>query len=135
MGDGVVPSAWEVVKDLQLSSEEGIVYSLHILAPSSLVVGTESGDIHVFSLDSWDCLHTIHAHEESVLALASVGGSKLVSGSADGTIIIWSTTNWEQDMTLHDHEGEVNVVEVFMDKIFSAAEDASIRVWANDGSG
>jgi F-box/WD-40 domain protein 7 len=131
---------WHNYRDLKLSTEAGIVYALHVLestsgAPDSLVVGTEDGNVTVWNTQTWECNESLAAHDESVLALASVDSQRLMTGSADGTIIVWSTENWEEVMTLHDHEGEVAVLEVFDGRLFSGSEDCSIRVWADDGTG
>ena len=105
---------WGNQRELQLGAEAGIVYALHVLqstsdAPASLIAGTQDGNLSVWNTLTWQCEQRLHAHEQSILALASVGSEQLITGSADGTIAVWSTSNWEEESRLHDHEEDIAV--------------------------
>ena len=69
-----------------------------------LFAGLQGGLIAVYSLDTYELLSTVHAHEESVLSLTlSEDHRILISSGADSTVNIWSVRTLEQLYSIHSY--------------------------------
>ncbi len=76
----------------------------------------------------WTCERTLLGHTGWVRSLAGWQG-KVLSGSHD-SIRVWDVETGVLDATLIGHEGAVFGLAVHGDRLFSASDDGTIRVWA-----
>lgn len=60
--------------------------------PSVLIGADNSGKMHMWSLDKYNELQTIEAHDNSVTSMLCAG-STIVSGGADGKVKVWNMSN------------------------------------------
>ncbi len=71
----------------------------------SLIATACEDKIRIWDLHTGNCLHTIIAHDLSILSVAfSPDGRYLASGSIDKTAKVWDTSNWECLQTLTGHQ-------------------------------
>ncbi|RMZ75153.1 hypothetical protein DV737_g5430, partial [Chaetothyriales sp. CBS 132003] len=69
-----------------------------------LFTGLQGGLIAVYSLETYDLVSTVHAHEESVLGLTLSDDHRLLfSSGADSTVKIWSTQSLEHLRSIHSY--------------------------------
>ena len=76
-------------------SSPGSVQAL-VLDQDVIFAGLQGGTIAVYSLETYELLSTVHAHEESVLSLTLSEDHRLLfSTGADATVNIWSALSLE----------------------------------------
>ncbi|KAJ6011511.1 hypothetical protein N7451_002923 [Penicillium sp. IBT 35674x] len=114
------------------------VLSMDISYDSKLIV-TCSADktVRLWGLDFGDCHKSLHAHEDSVMAVAFVptnkeqAGHNFFSASKDKVIKYWDGDKFEQIQRLTGHHGEIWALAISRtgDTIITASHDKSIRIW------
>ena len=78
---------------------------------------------------SWPCLGTLHLHTGHIWDMVTWNG-RVISGSEDKRIIVTDVVTRQREATLDAHTDEVNALAVSGCRLFSAAEDLTIRAWA-----
>ena len=108
---GAIPEKYD--SPLNPSRPHQAKYPIHRLnAPGSIqavavdddvvFAGTQGGSIVVWSLETYELLATVPAHQESVLGLAfSEDRSLLFSTGADSIVNVWSTESLQRLYSLH----------------------------------
>ena len=103
-------------------------------------MGLESGDIKIWSMQSFTVVTILRGHTDLVWALLPLpGGDMLMSGSDDSTIKMWDIESGTNTRTLTGHSGAIRdlMIQPF-NTIVSAAKDGTIRWWirqCEDGGG
>lgn len=100
-----------------------------------LFAGTQGGNIIVWSLDTYELLATVPAHNESVLSLTlSQDRSLLFSTGADSIVNVWSTDSLQRLYSLHSNFeiGDVFclVYSTRIQTLFCGAQNSSIQ-WSH----
>ncbi|PWY78344.1 WD repeat protein [Aspergillus heteromorphus CBS 117.55] len=66
--------------------------------------GLQGGDIVAWSLETYDLVLSVHAHQESVLDLfLSEDGELLFSSGGDSVVNVWSTRTFDRLFSIHSH--------------------------------
>ncbi|MGJ3253723.1 MAG: DnaJ domain-containing protein [Elainellaceae cyanobacterium] len=81
---------------------------------------------------SWECVHTLIGHSDSVTSVVVVQGNKmLASGSRDGTIGLWNLRTRECFATLEGHSAAVQCLAMSPDGqiLASGSKDCTIKLW------
>ncbi|RMD43424.1 hypothetical protein DV735_g1788, partial [Chaetothyriales sp. CBS 134920] len=95
-----------------------------------LFAGLQGGLIAAYSLQTYDLVSTVHAHEESVLGLTLSDDHRLLfSSGADSTVKIWSTQSLEHLWSIHS---SFEVGDVFC--IAYSARHRTVLFGAQNGS-
>eukprot|EP00742_Colponemidia_sp_Colp-10_P012417 GILJ01013947.1.p1 GENE.GILJ01013947.1~~GILJ01013947.1.p1 ORF type:complete len:1059 (+),score=141.64 GILJ01013947.1:436-3177(+) len=93
-----------------------------------LVTGCQDGSIKVWSLETWEILHTFIEHSAPV-SMILVAASRIVTCSLDSTIKHWDTETFTCEFTVFGHEGPVHDLIFVGDSLASASADNTIRIW------
>ncbi len=97
-----------------------------------LAIGTDSGEIHLYDLQSQNTRSIIKGHTSRVNTLATLpDGMTLVSGGRDKELKLWDTSSGELLTTLSGHVRQVFSISVSPDgqTIASGGLEGDIRVW------
>jgi WD40 repeat protein/predicted Ser/Thr protein kinase len=100
-----------------------------------LAIGTDSGEIHLWQLDSGQTRHVIKGHSGRVASLAVLPGTRtLVSGGQDHDVNLWDTSTGEPITTLAGHLKQVVSLAVSIDgrTIASGGNQGDIRLWRTE---
>ncbi|KAK3818644.1 MAG: WD40-repeat-containing domain protein [Benniella sp.] len=97
----------------------------------SLAVGSESGNINVYSTSNWEMTQTFEGHENEVRLAYSPDGTMLVSGSSDMTVRIWIMESGTCERVMADHTDEIRGVAYSPrgNQVASACNDNTARLW------
>ncbi|EAW11326.1 glutamine amidotransferase subunit DUG2 [Aspergillus clavatus NRRL 1] len=91
-----------------------------VLDDECVFAGLQGGDIVAWSLETYDLVLSVHAHQESVLGLyLSEDGDLLFSSGGDSVINIWSTRTFDRLYSIHSHHD--------VGDIFSVAYSPSLK--------
>lgn len=124
-------SRWREVHSFKLSGLSSAALSS---GGNLLLLTTEVGSIHIYSVRSGQKLQTLQGKGKSVYikTIAVSSDEKLVaSGGDDGQIKIWNIKTGQLVHTLMGHTGAINnlAYSVSATTLVSGGEDASIRLW------
>ncbi|KAL3437287.1 hypothetical protein BDV09DRAFT_15485 [Aspergillus tetrazonus] len=97
--------------------------------------GLQGGDIVAWSLENYDLVLSVRAHQESVLDLyLSEKGDLLFSSGGDSVVNVWSTRTFERLYSIHSHHdvGDLFAVSYSpsLNTIYCGAQNTSIQ-WCN----
>ncbi|KAI9371617.1 hypothetical protein BJX61DRAFT_17489 [Aspergillus egyptiacus] len=97
--------------------------------------GLQGGDIVAWSLENYDLVLSVRAHQESVLDLyLSEGGDLLFSSGGDSVVNVWSTRTFERLYSIHSHHDVGDLFAVAyspsLDTVYCGAQNTSIQ-WCN----
>jgi len=112
---------------------EGAIYDV-VFSPDgkSLVTGSESGTLHLWTLDEKARKDVVLAgHRGAVTAVAySADSTQIASAGVDGTIHLWSSTGVSLAI-LRGHQGAVDSVHFTPDgtRVIGGGSDGTISVW------
>jgi len=96
----------------------------------SIISGSKSSLIHIWSLVSRELTTTLEGHTEAVSTLAiSEDGSILYSGSYDCTIRVWNLENKICIGILTGHTNLVVSIAITPDMIISGSYDGTVKCW------
>lgn len=99
------------------------------------VLGTESGQVSVWSVSNGKALKTISAHQGEINSvLVSPDGKYIFSGSSDKTLKVWNLESGNLITTFIDCNSSVNTLDMTQDgKILGAGcGNGSIQLWRVD---
>jgi WD40 repeat protein len=122
---------WDITtgEDL-LTMHQGNEYDVTTMAfsPDGKTIATGDGEnqIKLWDADNGEAIKVLKGHREPVSQVAYDSKGTLISGSWDRKIRIWRN---EGALDLKDHTGEITALQAFGDKIFSASEDGTVRIW------
>jgi len=111
------------------------IYSLIILNESKVASGSIDNTIKIWDTFSGDCLCTLQAHTDSVMALCYISSAnKIASGGIDKSIIIWaiqpSSDSYDCEKLLYGHTDTVRCLcDMTNGLLASGSYDNSIRIW------
>ncbi|KAI1907391.1 hypothetical protein LOZ39_005216 [Ophidiomyces ophidiicola] len=97
---------------VDLKSESAVGHRVHavrsvlalVLDEECVFAGLQGGDIVAWSLDTYDLVLSVKAHEESVLGLyLSEDGALLFSSGGDSVVNVWSTSTFELLYSIYSH--------------------------------
>ncbi|OJD12274.1 hypothetical protein AJ78_07103 [Emergomyces pasteurianus Ep9510] len=75
-----------------------------VLDEECVFAGLQGGDIVAWSLDTYELILSVKAHQESVLGLyLSDDGSLLFSSGGDSVVNVWSTRTFERLYSIYSH--------------------------------
>ncbi|KAF9888667.1 hypothetical protein FE257_008425 [Aspergillus nanangensis] len=94
--------------------------------------GLQGGDIVAWSLETYDLVLSVHAHQESVLDLyLSEDGDLLFSSGGDSIINVWSTRTFDRLYSIHSHHDVGDLFAVAysssLKTIYCGAQNTSIQ--------
>ncbi|KAL1960125.1 hypothetical protein VTO42DRAFT_297 [Malbranchea cinnamomea] len=97
--------------------------------------GLQGGDIVAWSLETYELVLSVKAHQESVLGLfLSEDGNLLFSSGGDSVVNVWSTRTFERLYSIYSHHdvGDIFTVVYSSDlkTIYCGAQNTSIQ-WLN----
>ncbi|KAL3479957.1 hypothetical protein BJX99DRAFT_255115 [Aspergillus californicus] len=97
--------------------------------------GLQGGDIVAWSLENYDLVLSVRAHQESVLDLyLSEGGDLLFSSGGDSVVNVWSTRTFERLYSIHPHHDVGDLFAVAyspsLKTVYCGAQNTSIQ-WCN----
>jgi len=104
-----------------------------LVADSKIFAGTQSGDLLVWSLETFEFLANIHAHRGSVLCLCLSADKKLLFSSAGDAIVnVWCTSSLTRQYSIYS---KYDVGDVFcvvystdLQTVYLGAQNTSIQV-------
>ncbi|KAL4804478.1 hypothetical protein BDV18DRAFT_143243 [Aspergillus unguis] len=97
--------------------------------------GLQGGDIVAWSLENYDLVLSVRAHQESVLDLyLSEDGDLLFSSGGDSVVNVWSTRTFERLYSIHSHHDVGDLFAVAyspsLKTVYCGAQNTSIQ-WCN----
>ncbi|KAL3452624.1 hypothetical protein BJX65DRAFT_303439 [Aspergillus insuetus] len=97
--------------------------------------GLQGGDIVAWSLENYDLVLSVRAHQESVLDLyLSESGDLLFSSGGDSVVNVWSTRTFERLYSIHSHHDVGDLFAVVysprLKTVYCGAQNTSIQ-WCN----
>ncbi|EBA27315.1 hypothetical protein KXW98_007215 [Aspergillus fumigatus] len=91
-----------------------------VIDDECVFAGLQGGDIVAWSLETYELVLSVHAHQESVLGLyLSEDGDLLFSSGGDSVINVWSTRTFDRLYSIHSHHD--------VGDIFSVAYSSSLK--------
>ncbi|EHA19495.1 hypothetical protein ASPNIDRAFT_178656 [Aspergillus niger ATCC 1015] len=91
-----------------------------VLDNECVFAGLQGGDIVAWSLETYDLVLSVHAHQESVLDLfLSEDGELLFSSGGDSIVNVWSTRTFDRLYSIHSHHD--------VGDIFAVAYSSSLK--------
>lgn len=96
-----------------------------------MIVGYASGAVALWDTNLWTSVATM-SHSEPILCTAwSSDNLRVVTGSKDGTVVLWNAKTGQKLSELKGHDEWVRDVafDTRDDKLISAGEDGTARVW------
>ncbi|PYH91075.1 Zn-dependent exopeptidase [Aspergillus ellipticus CBS 707.79] len=91
-----------------------------VLDNECVFAGLQGGDIVAWSLETYDLVLSVHAHQESVLDLfLSEDGELLFSSGGDSIVNVWSIRTFERIFSIHSHHD--------VGDIFAVAYSSSLK--------
>jgi WD40 repeat protein len=97
-----------------------------------LASGRHDGRVHVWEIDSGECLTTLES-EGNVISVGFSPDGQFLAASCDRTIQVWDTTTWQRVHTFTDHTDVVSGLDFHPDMasglLVSASYDETIRYW------
>ncbi|KAF7713065.1 Glutathione degradosome Dug2 [Penicillium ucsense] len=106
-----------------------------VIDEECVFAGLQGGDIVAWSLDTYELILSVHAHEESVLGLyLSEDGNYLFSSGGDSVVNVWSTRTFERLYSIYSHHDVGDIFSVVFsstnETIYCGAQNTSIQ-WCN----
>ncbi|KAI2794333.1 hypothetical protein POX_a00929 [Penicillium oxalicum] len=106
-----------------------------VIDEECVFAGLQGGDIVAWSLDTYELILSVHAHEESVLGLyLSEDGDFLFSSGGDSVVNVWSTRTFERLYSIYSHHDVGDIFSVVFsstnETIYCGAQNTSIQ-WCN----
>ena len=104
-----------------------------LVSDSTIFAGTQSGNITLWSLETFQILANVHAHRESVLCLYLSADKKLLFSSAgDAVVNVWCTTSLERQYSIYSKYDVGDVFSVVysteLRTVYLGAQNTSIQV-------
>ncbi len=116
-----------------LTMHQGSEYDVTTVAFSPdgqrLVTGDGENQLKVWDAESGDEIQTLTGHAEPVTAAVYLPDGLVVSGSWDATIRIWQRGG---ALSLTGHRADITSLAVSGNRILSASEDGTVRIWNAD---
>jgi WD40 repeat protein len=97
--------------------------------------GCRDNQIHIYDLEDYALLKTLHGHTMSVFSLQySPDGSQLLSGGRDAQLKIWDATSYNLVHNIPAHLFAVNSIVFHSSQPYFAtgSMDKSIKLWDSD---
>ncbi|RAK78832.1 glutamine amidotransferase subunit DUG2 [Aspergillus fijiensis CBS 313.89] len=103
-----------------------------VLDKECVFAGLQGGDIVAWSLETYDLVLSVHAHQESVLDLyLSEDGELLFSTGGDSVVNVWSTRTFDRLYSIHSHHDVGDIFAVAysssLKTIYCGAQNTSIQ--------
>ncbi|MGB0145082.1 MAG: WD40 repeat domain-containing protein [Akkermansiaceae bacterium] len=122
---------WDLKESQSLfEMHQGNEYDVTTLAfsPDGETIATGDGEnqIKLWDASLGEAIKTLKGHREPVSQLLYDQKGRLVSAGWDKEIRIWEG---EKSRVLKGHTSEITALEIAGDKLFSASEDGTIRIW------
>ncbi|KAG0020826.1 hypothetical protein BGZ80_003535 [Entomortierella chlamydospora] len=99
---------------------------------ATFAIGFSDGKIILYETSSWDIIHVLSGHSDTVTGLAySASCNRIVSSSEDKTVRLWNVESGECIYVLKGHTEIVATVAFSPDEgqIASGSEDKTVRLW------
>ena len=114
--------------------EADVCLSSMVLSPDgqTLVNGDESGNLHIWNLQTLTLLRTLEGHSGWVWCVAiSPDNQILVSGSADKTVKTWDLKTGTLLRTLEGHSSDITDLAISPDgqTLVSVSRDQTVKIW------
>ncbi|THC92331.1 hypothetical protein EYZ11_008200 [Aspergillus tanneri] len=103
-----------------------------VIDKECVFAGLQGGDIVAWSLETYDLVLSVHAHQESVLDLyLSDEGDLLFSSGGDSVINVWSTRTFDRLYSIHTHHDVGDIFAVAysssLNTIYCGGQNTSIQ--------
>ena len=103
-----------------------------LVSNAKIYAGTQGGDLLIWSLDTFEILHTIHAHRGSLLGFCLSTDEKLLfSSGGDAIVNVWCTQSFER---LYSIYSRYDVGDVFcvsysteLETVYLGAQNTSLQ--------
>lgn len=82
-----------------------------------------------FSFEPFQCVASVVAHSESIIALTLTGGNRLVTACVDGKMKQWNADTWDRHLTMASQTRFVYVLSSCYTYILSGGSDGLLKVW------
>ena len=125
----------------KISQEPGLFHKIKdqssilalLVSESKIFAGTQSGDLLVWSLETFSLLANVHAHRGSILCLClSTDGKQLFSSAGDAIVNVWCTSSLSRQYSIYS---KYDVGDVFcvaystsLQTVYLGAQNTSIQV-------
>ncbi|EEP76265.1 conserved hypothetical protein [Uncinocarpus reesii 1704] len=126
-----------------LKNENAVGHRVHavrsvlalVLDDECVFAGLQGGDIVAWSLDTYELVLSVKAHEESVLGLyLSDDKSLLFSSGGDSVVNVWSTSTFERLYSIYSHHDVGDVFTVVysaeLKTVYCGGQNTSLQ-WCN----
>ena len=102
------------------------------ITPDGCYVVTGYRDVHVWNLETGQCVRTMEGHSDKVTSVANTPGSHYaLSGSLDKTLRLWDLETGQCIHIMEGHKDQVWSISVTPDGRFavSGSADKTVRLW------
>lgn len=107
--------------------------NIHVLSEKHFLIASSDGYIREYSIDKYQLINTLYAHDKSVFALAKKDSDNfIVSGGRDAKLKIWqSEGKLLLDETINAHMYAINDIVFRGDGNYfaTASMDKTIKIW------
>ncbi|MCJ1249129.1 hypothetical protein MMC30_006352 [Trapelia coarctata] len=123
-----------IVEDATFTGHEAGISRLKVVArtPSHgerLISSSDDGVMCIWSLETYQCLHTLKASESPVYGLAA-GEKWVATGAGEEKIKIWDKEYGHLIADIEAHSPVVDGLRVYNDQLVSTGTDGLVKIWS-----
>lgn len=130
---------WNVTtknEDMVFSRHNSGVSYIRQLDSNRIVTSSDDTTLRIWNLETGETENILQGHTVFISGLEILPDNRIVSSEgfngSGNTIIIWSGTNYSDRTFLNGHQNSITDIVLFGNKIVSASEDRTIKVWDSE---